>query len=471
MRGAAWLAWAALAPLVACGGGDGAPHDGRPNLILLLTDDQRYDTLACNGQELIQTPNIDRLAAEGARFTRAYVTTSLCCPARATLYTGLYANAHGVRNNEDQVDFLREHPGFPELLQGAGYATGFFGKWHIHNPGAAPQPGFDRWVSFEGQGQYEDELFTLDDERRRIPGFNTDVLFGLALQWLSVERTAPFLCVVSLKNLHRPYLVPERHRAALTQASFPEPDSFHDDPAGYPAFIQRARTTLRNRFFDEGGSHEDNLRGYHAMVLSVDDNVGRLLAALDEGGLTEDTAVVLTSDGGFMWGEHGLYRKRTAYEESVRVPLIMRFPREIPAGLEVDQLALGVDLMPTFLEWAGVTPPGLQHGVSLRPLWMEDSPPWREEFLYIDGWGKFFDGPQELALIGERYKLVRYRRGVIEEALFDRKTDPQERTNRVGEADLAGVLAGMRAGLADGIAEIGAPASWLEAAPAPDEGD
>jgi len=429
----------------------------------LLTDDQRYDTLSCNGQELIQTPNIDLLASEGARFTRAYVTTSLCCPARASLYTGLYAHAHGIRNNEDEVDFLRQHPGFPELLQAAGYATGFFGKWHIHNPDAAPQPGFDRWVSFEGQGQYVDELFNLDGERRRIPGFNTDVLFDLVLEWLAEERGAPFLCVVSLKNLHRPYFVPERHRGVLPRDIFPLPESFEDDPSQLPSFLQRARTTLRNRFFDEGGTHDENIRGYHALVLSVDDNVGRLLDALDGSDQAEQTAILLTSDGGFLFGEHGLYRKRTAYEESVRVPLVLRYPAEVPAGLEPDELVLGVDVMPTLLDWAGVKAPELQHGTSLRPLWVGEDPDWRKDFLYIDGWGGSLDGPQELAVVGQRYKLVRYRRGTVEEALFDRESDSKERTNRVDDPALADTVEAMRARLATSLAEVGAPATWLEA--------
>lgn len=453
----------ALAPLLLAACGGGAPEEARPNLVLVLTDDQRYDTLACNGGEVVETPNLDRLAAGGARFTRAYVPTSLCCPARASLYTGLYAHVHGIRNNEDQADFLREHPGFPELLQGAGYATGFFGKWHIHNPNSMPQPGFDRWVSFDGQGKYHDELFNVDGERRRIEGFNSDVLVDLALDFVDGDRSGPFLCVVSLKNLHRPYELPERHRGVLAGREFAEPESFHDDPEQYPAYIQRVRTTLRNRFFDDGGTHEENVRGYHAMVLSIDDNVGRLLDGLEERGLTESTAVVMTSDGGFLWGEHGMYRKRTAYEESARVPLLVRYPREVPAGLELDALALGVDVMPTFLEWAGEEAPPVQHGRSLRPLFTEDAPAWRDDVLYIDGWGKFVDGPQELALIGSRYKLVRYRRGVVEEALFDRVEDPFERTNRAGDPALAETLQAMRARLGASIAEVGASPTWLEA--------
>ena len=460
-----------LLACVSCAGRAQHPRDQRPNLVLILADDQRYDTLSCDGGERVQTPALDRLAAEGARFTRAYVTTSLCCPARASLFTGLYANVHGVRNNEDKVDFLHEHVGFPQLLQESGYATGFFGKWHVYNPGAMPQPGFDRWVSFDGQGQYMDELFNIDGERRRIPGFNTDVLFDLAQEWIAQPREAPFLCVLSLKNLHRPYVIPERHRGALAGQSFPRPESFKDDPEGYPSFIQRVRTTLRNRFFDDGGTHEDNVRGYYTMVLSIDDNVGKLLDSLDEQGLAENTAVVFTSDGGFMWGEHGLYRKRTAYEESIQVPLLVRFPGEIPSHTQLDELALGIDIMPTFLEWAGVALPATLQGRSLRPLWTEAHAAWRKDFLYIDGWGKFVDGPQELAVVGRRYKLVRYRRGQIEEALFDRERDPLERTNRIDDPELAGTVEALHKRLAELIASVGADASWLEPIVVPEEGD
>ena len=458
------LALVALALLVPACGEDGAQEGAhqRPDLILVLTDDQRYDTLSCNGGELLETPNLDRLASEGARFTRAYVTTSLCCPARASLYTGLYAHAHGVRNNDDQVDFLREADGFPELMQAAGYATGFFGKWHVYNPGAMPQPGFDRWVSFDGQGKYNDESYNIDGERRRIPGFNTDNLFDLAMEWMQVEREEPFLCVISLKNLHRPYDVPPRHRGLLADGDFSEPASFYDAAESYPAYIQRVRGTQRNGYFNDGSGHEENVRGYHSMVLSVDDNVGRLLEALEGLGRLDSTLVAMTSDGGFMWGEHGLYRKRTAYEPSIQVPLLIRYPPEIKAGSEHGELTLGVDVMPTLLDLAGVELPAVQHGSSLRPLWRGEQGEWRSDFLYIDGWGKYVDGPQELAVVGERYKLVRYRRGVNEDALFDRETDPDERGNLIDDPDHAAIVKAMRARLPELISAIGASADWLQ---------
>lgn len=450
--------------LAACGGGASEEAAPRPNLVLVLTDDQRRDALSCYGNEWIDTPELDRLAAEGARFDRAYVTTSLCCPARASLYTGLYPHAHGVRNNEDRVDFLGEHLDLFELLQDAGYQTGFFGKWHVPNPGARPQPGIDRWVSFEGQGRYRDEIFNLDGELRRIEGFNTDVLFSLALSWVrEVHERGPFLCVLSLKNLHGPYDVPERHRGLLGEEEFPLPESFHDDRTDDPAYVQRVRTTLRNRFFDDDGTHAQYVRAYHLMVLSVDDNMGRLMDSLDRHGIADQTLLAFTSDGGFMWGEHGLYRKRTAYEPSVGVPLLLRYPAEVSAGTELDALATTVDLLPTFLDLAGVEPPSTLHGTSLRPLWREEGPPWRDGFLYIDGWGKYVDGPQELALVGERYKLIRYRRNHVEDALFDLEEDPEERTSLARVPAHAGLLEDLRARLAAALAEVDAPGRWMRA--------
>ncbi|MFT7679774.1 MAG: N-acetylglucosamine-6-sulfatase [Planctomycetota bacterium] len=447
---------------MSCGGGaEQAPADPRPNLLLLLTDDQRYDTLSCNGSTLLETPNLDRLASEGARFSRAYVTTSLCCPARASLYTGLYTHTTGVRNNEDTVDFLREIKGFPELLQEAGYDTAFFGKWHAYNPGFMPQPGFDRWVSFDGQGNYDDEVFNIDGKTEVAPGFMTDNLFDLAMEWIGEERDKPFLCVISLKNVHRPYDIPPRHVGLLSEADFVVPASFNDVREDSPAFVQRVRGTRRNGFFEDGSTHAENTLGYHSMVLSIDDNVGRLLSALEGEGCLDSTAFAMTSDGGFMWGEHALYRKRTAYEPSIHIPLLIRYPAEIKPAQEIEQLALGVDIMPTLLDLAGVPSPKLQHGRSLRGLWQGEADGWREDFLYIDGWGKIVDGPQEMAVVGERYKLVRYRRGVNEEALYDRETDPDERRNLIDEPEHAAVAEALRARLALLIEEVGASPTWL----------
>lgn len=444
--------------LVGCGNG---PRDPRPNLVIVLTDDQRYDTLGCTGGAFVETPTIDSLAREGALFTRAYVTTSLCCPARASLFTSLYLHKTGIHNNENEVDFISAQRDLAEVLQEAGYETAFFGKWHVPNPEAMPQPGFDHWVSFEGQGRYEDELFTLGTQRRVIQGFNTDELFELALEWLRGSREKPYLLVLSLKNLHRPYHPPLRHRRAVRRA-LPLPASFNDPPESLSRYLQRARTTMRNSFFDDGTTYEENVRGYHQMVLSVDDNLGKLLGELKKQGSLDSTAVLFTSDGGFMFGEHGLYRKRTAYEPSIHVPLILRYPAEIPAGRRIDRLALNVDVAPTLLDLARVEVPEEWQGRSLTPLWRETQAVWREDFLYTDGWGEAVDGPLELAVCGERYKYVRFRRGEIEEALYDREEDPDERVNLALEPSQAARLEAMRGRMRTLIGELEAPASWMD---------
>lgn len=470
-RGLGWALLLACAG-AACGG-DSRGRDGRPNVVVILTDDQRYDTLGCTGSPYAKTPSIDRLAREGALFTRGYVVTSLCCPARATLLTGRYAHETGIHFNTTGAPFLADRAGFPERLQEAGYETAFVGKWHIVNPGAAPQPGFDHWVSFEGQGRYFDETYVVDGRGERIEGFSTDVLTDRAIEFVESPRSRPFCLILSVKNLHGPYLPPERHRRKLLRASFPLPES-HGDP-DLPAYVEHARTTARNRFFDQdhGGDaeHADYARAYHQLVFSIDENVGRLVAALEAQDLLDRTLVVYTSDGGFLWGEHGMYRKRAAWEPSIRVPLIARWPAAIPAGTRVEALALNVDLAPTILSVAGASAPDDLPGRSLEAVWGGRRPgDWRADFLYVDGW-KGPDGPLELAVVGERYKYVRYRRGAVGELLVDRETDPDERRNLAREAGHAQRLEAMRGRMVELLADTRSPAGWMAAVATGGEGD
>ncbi|MEE8469426.1 MAG: sulfatase [Planctomycetota bacterium] len=439
--------------------------ESRPNLLLMLTDDQRYDTLSCTGNEVLSTPNIDRLASEGVLFSRAYVTTSLCCPARASLLTGRYAHRTGIRNNEDTTAFLADAAGFPERLQAAGYETAFFGKWHIPNPGAAPQPGFDHWVSFEGQGKYDRETYNINGETRAIPGFSTDVLTDLAREWIERPRDGPFCLILSVKNLHGPYFPPKRHRREFLDVEFSPPDSF-DDPDQIVADTKRRnKVKKRARRFAGEDSHDDLERGYHQLVLSIDDNLGRLYETLESTGVMDRTAIVFTSDGGFMWGEHGLYRKRTAYEPSIHVPLLMRLPGDVPAGRVIDGLVLNIDLAPTLLDLAGAVIPAGVQGMSFVPLWRSEGSPWRKDFLYIDGWGRFLPGPHEMAVIGSRYKYVRNRGSVIEETLFDLDSDPDERTDLASQPEHAEILAGLRERMGTLVSELEAPADWMEVFP------
>lgn len=456
------------AALAACGGADSQPvpeptlpappaarPNACPNIVVVLSDDQRYDTLGCTGSAFMTTPHIDRLAAEGALFTRAYVTTSLCCPARASLLMGQYLHATGIHDNDASSDWMERGTSFPELLQAAGYATGFFGKWHVFmGARRGAQPGFDRWVSFAGQGEYENETFDVDGETRTLAGYNTDVLTRLATDWMRAERAQPFALILSLKNLHRPYVAQPRHRGKLAGVPFEPPASFDDPEESLPALVVEAR---RSRAL--GGAHDELARGYHELAFSVDDTLGAVLETLDAIGASDTTLVVFTSDGGFLWGEHGLYRKASAYEPSIHVPLIARYPAEIPAGTEVEQLALNVDLAPTFLDLAGVAAPAAYQGASLRTLWRDAAPPWRARFLYASSYPRG-GAPDELAVHDGRFKYVRYRGAPFEERLYDLATDPDERVDFTAREPER--LADMRAALRELVRELDAPDAWLE---------
>ena len=467
----ALLVWATLA--LACAPAREEAAAPRPNVVLVLADDQRYDTLGCTGNALVETPSIDRLAREGVLFARAYVVTSLCCPARATLLTGRYPHESGIRDNTPlgHGPFLAGGAGFPERLQAAGYETAFVGKWHIENPGASPQPGFDRWVSFEGQGRYEGETLNVDGARAPIDAFNTDALADHAVEFLERPRERPFCLILSLKNLHGPYLPPERHRRKLLQAEFPLPASAADPEESLPAYVRHARTTPRNAPLAHGGAtRTDFVRGYHQLVFSLDEAVGRVLEALDRLGLAESTLVIHTSDGGFLWGEHGLYRKRAAYEPSIHVPLVARWPAGLPSGAVVERLVTNADIAPTLLALAGASAPADLPGENLM-LSLDPAAPWREDFLYVDGWTPGADGPYELALVGERTKYVRYRWGAVEELLLERASDPDERRNLARDPAQRDALGRARARLVALLAENRLPASWMDArAAVEDEG-
>ena len=450
----------------------------RPNVVVVLTDDQRFDSMGCTGNPHVETPELDRLAREGVLYSRSYVVTSLCCPARATLLAGLYTHETGIRSNSDTGPFLANARGFPERLQRVGYRTGFVGKWHIENPLAEPQPGFDYWVSFEGQGQYENETYNINGEREVLEGFNTDVLTDLAIGFLNEPDTGSFCLILSVKNLHGPYFPPERHRRKLLDATFVEPPSLEDPPDSLPAYVRHARTTPRNKFFDHGGEadREDYVRGYHQLIYSLDENIGRLRDALEERGVLENTLILCTSDGGFLWGEHGMYRKRAAYEPSIRVPLIVRWPAGVAGGLVSDRLVLNIDLAPTILSLAGAELPAGLPGRVLPELGGDgvargSESGWRTDFLYLDAWRSSVDGPFEMAVVGERYKYIRYRWGEIEERLFDLAADPDERADLSSDPEHQESLFLHRERLQQLLEENRAPLSWLESIPLAGEDD
>ncbi len=421
--------------LPGCGGGcagdpAGADAGRRPNILLIYTDDQRFDSLSITGNPWIETPNLDRIASEGVLFQRAYVTTSRCCPARVSMLTGKVAHVHGVWNNHPDRDFLLDHRTVADVLQAAGYRTAWIGKWHLPNEGGGPVRGFDHWVSYEGPGSHFGQPLNVNGETRATEGFQADRLTDLALEFLASERDVeqPFFLTLAFKNPHVPLTPAARHAGLLAERKIPLPASAADPPERLPLFYRRLARESRHSI-DDPQTFDREARAYWELVLSIDDNVGRVLEALEASGELQHTLVVATTDNGQLMGEHGLQQKGLSYEPSIRVPLAMRLPGEIPAGTVTDRLALNVDLMPTLLELAGVSVPEDLQGTSLAPLWRDPAAAWRERFLYLaPGFGQ--GAVVERAVVEARWKYVHIDvEGQREELLFDLHADPDEREN------------------------------------------
>ena len=313
----------------------------RRSIIFILLDDMRYDTMSCMNHPFVRTPHIDRLAASGVRFRNAFVTTSLCSPSRASILTGTYAHRHGVLNNMTRLDPAL--PTYPRLLQQAGYKTAFFGKWHMGHETDDPQPGFDHWASFKGQGSYVANNFNINGTRRPIDGYVTDVLTDMAADWLRQNHKAPFLLCLHHKAVHAMFTPAERHRDLYSNVTITLPPSSLFTPENYfrrPNWVLEQRNSWHgiDDMYYKQLTLDAFIRDYCRALQATDDSVGRILDLLDELGIRQSTLVIFTSDNGFLWGEHGLIDKRCMYEESIRVPMILSCPELFPDAKVLDPM-------------------------------------------------------------------------------------------------------------------------------------
>lgn len=443
------LRWFLLAACLAgCGGAsEGTRESGgdeRPNLLVIYTDDQRFDAWSMGGSPYLKTPNLDRIALEGAWFPRSYASTSRCCPSRASFLTGKNSHETGVISNHPDFDVLERHASFVDALDQAGYDTAYIGKWHLPNPGAAPVRGFDHWVSYEGPGKHFDQVFNVDGEQRASQGHQADVLVDYAIEFIGQEREGPFCLIVAFKNPHVPLTPAAPFAGSIDPASVQLPASLDDDPASLNGFYARLATSAESRHaIEDRAALREQVARYNELVMSVDAGVGRLFEALEQSQQLERTAILFTTDNGQLLGEHGLQQKGISYEPSIRTPLALRLPGRIPAGLTAPGLALNLDLAPTLLDLAGVEPLEPMSGRSLLPE-LAGEAPGREYFLYLApgfGGGKVI----ERALVERRYKYVRLQaEGHTEELLFDLERDPDERVNLVPDAALEPQLERLR---------------------------
>jgi N-acetylglucosamine-6-sulfatase len=436
----------------------------RPNIVMVLVDDMRWDDMRAAGHPFLETPHMDRLAREGARFVNAFATTPLCSPSRASFLTGQYAHTNGIIDNTARPS--HGLPIFPLELQRAGYRTGFFGKWHMGND-ASPRPGFDHWVALPGQGAAVDPALNVDGARVEVKGYTTDLLTDYVERFIDRPSDRPFLVYLAHKAIHpnviqrddgsvavipdQPggFVAAERHRGRYRGRTMPRRANAFEPPLGKPALLRQIdRLPPLGR---ETATSDEEIRGRLEMLLAVDDSLGRIVAALERKGALNDTVVVFTSDHGYFYGEHGLNEeRRLAYEETIRIPLIVRYPALAAAGATPGQMALSIDLAPTLLEMAGLQPASAVQGRSLVPLFRGRAPGWRSSFLIEYFSDTVFPRIRNMGYVAartERHKYIRYRELQGMDELYDLEADPFERTNLIERPAARDVLQQMQAEL------------------------
>ncbi|MFM8619355.1 MAG: sulfatase [Opitutaceae bacterium] len=448
----------------------------RPNILFILTDDQRWDALSLAGHRHLRTPNIDRLGREGVYFRNAFCTTSLCSPSRASILSGLYAHAHGVTNNF--TEYPAALPSFPRVLQAAGYDTAYIGKWHMGEDNDEPRPGFNWFVTHKGQGKYFDTEFNLNGTRREVvKGYYTHVVTGMAEDWLRRPRDGkPWLLMIGHKAPHSFYFPEPKYERTFAQVPVPYPETAFmlDDK---PAWIRERLHTWhgiygplfewRKKFPDDSPAavkdFEAMTRAYWGTILSVDDSVGRLHALLRERGELDNTIIVFMSDNGILNGEHGMVDKRTAHEPSMRIVQLVRYPGLTPTDRPrvIDQQVLTVDVAPSLLELAGAPALTGIHGRSWKQLVQQGDPAWRKSWLYHYNYEKQFPyTPNVRAVRTESWKYSRSPHGDggpdrHRAELYNIEFDPEERRNLIDHPRYAGVVAEMQRELLQAMREVG----------------
>lgn len=425
----------------------------RPNVVFILTDDQRADALGCMGHPHLKTPHIDRLAKEGILFKNHFCTTSLCSPSRASILGGLYAHSHGVVNNF--TDYPKDLPTFPRQLQSRGYTTAYIGKWHMGEDDDSKRPGFDHFVTHRGQGKYFDTEFrTNDGERKVVPGYYTTVVTDMALDWMKAQEDGekPFLLMLGHKAPHSFYFPEKKYEKSFDHVRVPYPETaFRLDDK--PKWISQRLSTWhgiygplfdwRKEFPDTSAAgmldFEKMVRAYWGTLLSVDDSVGRLYAYLKKIGELDNTLFIFTSDNGLLEGEHGMVDKRTGHEPSLRIPLVVRYPGLTTTAKTIEAQTLTLDFASSILEICGAPPLLKTQGRSWKNLVTNGDPNWRTSWYYEYNYEKQFPyTPNVRALRTNEWKYIRYPHGdgsadkhMAE--LYHLKSDPGETTNLIAD--------------------------------------
>lgn len=414
-----------------------------PNIIFILVDDMRWDQLGSTGHLFAKTPNIDRIGKEGITFNNAFVCTPLCSPSRASFLTGQFPHKHRIINNDRNGLSFISHKlvTFPQLLRRVGYKTAFIGKWHMGDDDSR-RPGFDHWISFRAQGIFIDPVVNTNGQRSQYTGYMTDLLNQWSVDFLNEKHDKPFLLYLSHKAVHAPFIPADRHKNQYTDHSYLPPTKSIDDLKGKPAInrklppvdvlqIPGATPEPGEPRYGRGSAKNDIYLDHHRCLSSVDDGIGMLFDVLEQNGELDNTLIIFASDNGFLFGEHGLFmNKRVPYEESLRIPLLMRYPKLIRPGSKSEQMVLNIDIAPTLYELADVNAPIPIHGKSLVPVWQDPSLKLRSEFLaeyYIEKITPLYATWQ--AVRSAQWKYIRYPELPDMDELYNLENDPGELKN------------------------------------------
>lgn len=472
------------------GNSDRTKKQDRPNIIFIMSDDHAYQAISAYNPDLIETPNIDRIANEGVLLNQAFVTNSICGPSRAVILTGKYSHKNGFKRNLDRFD--GDQQTLPKILKGNGYTTGIIGKWHLKSD---PQ-GFDHWNILPGQGSYYNPDFIKMGKDTVYEGYVTDITTDLALNWIGENKERPFFLMLHHKAPHRNQMPPLENLDLFNDRDFPFPDTFFDNYEGRAALKRQGIRMDGNLYLDLDSkvpcdtcsrgedwfprmyksemkrmdahqremwhrayqteyeefarieSHEERVKwqyqrymeDYLRCIRSVDDNVGRVLQYLKDSGLDENTIVIYTSDQGAYLGEHGLYDKRFMYKESFRTPMMIRYPKQIKQKQALDNYVLNLDIAPTLLDFAGLPVPEDIQGLSMKNLLTAgEDENWRDQ-IYYHYYDKGFGLTAHYGIQTVRYKLIHFYDPLDEWELYDLQNDPHEMNNLYSNPEFKPVI-------------------------------
>ena len=471
----------------------------KPNILIVLIDDLRFDELGICGHPYMKTPHIDRIGHEGAMFTSAFHTTPLCSPNRASILTGQYASRHGIIDNVARDAHSHRLSNYHVILQRLGYETAHVGKWHMGNSGG-PRPGYDKWVSFPGHGSIIDPILNIDGDEKKHTGYITDLLNGHAVDFLRQKRDKPFALFFAHKAVHPDaYQAPDgtidftdggyrpapRHADLYKGAHFPRRPNVlpaakvvKDKPAWTEALSLRTNEASRKLLDGILAGTDEEIRLRAAMMASVDEGMGDVFKALEDSGELDNTFILFLGDNGYFFGEHGLGpERRFAYEEGIKSPFLIRYPAWFKPGTVNDDLVAALDIAPTVIDLAGgkAADRETMQGLSLRPLAKASKPLAKGAKLLakggkLKGWRKslmceYFSENAMPWLIGMSYKAIRTRRykyihwtqksldGVACDELYDLKKDPYEMHNLMGKRPPRSLVARLRKQLATLVAK------------------